>query len=153
MTVTSSDSDFKNKTLPDTLAQRLQFLRDERFFSVKALANKVQVDHKVIEDIEAGLVLFLAPALRQRLARVLHVSASVLFEVEKRNEDDVEATAKNASLALHNAILIEPEAEHLCPTCAAPLIVQVFERRDFNDKPLMVLKVHCSKCLFRLTDD
>ncbi len=142
-------------TLPNTLALRVQYLRQRRMLSVEYVADKAQVPVKMLEDIEAGIETFMAPAIRQRIARVLQVRPSQLREVEKsmlvEAPDGPVMRAKGKTL--HEAILSDPDDAHFCPRCEAPLAVRVFERRDLRDKPLIVIKANCTKCLFRLTDD
>jgi transcriptional regulator with XRE-family HTH domain len=143
--------------LPLTLAERIRFLREQRLLTIPLLAHKVHLSSRQIEDIESGIELFLSPAIRARLAGALHVTPACIKAVEKIPDGVApsldSATSRSESLSLYEAILIDPEANHDCPECCAQLRVQTFERRDFNDKPLLVIKVHCSQCLFRLTDD
>lgn len=141
--------------LPATLAERVRFLREKRYMTTGLLALKAQVPVGLIEDIEAGLESFLSPAIRQRIARVLHVRPSQIQEVETPPEfNDAEVPLlQRKGLDLRAAILEEPDAPHLCPSCGAPLAARLFERRDLNDKPLIVVKANCTRCLFRMTDD
>ena len=74
--------------LPETLAKRVQFLRDQRDLTQRQLAQQAALPLQQIEDIEAGLELFLSPDIRQRLARILRVKANVLEEVELKRQDD-----------------------------------------------------------------
>lgn len=141
--------------LPATLAERVRYLREKRMMSVEYLAHKAQVPLRMVEDIEAGVEMFLAPAIRQRIARVLHVRPSQIQEVEKppRDEAPEAPMLQRKGLGLREAILREPDAPYLCPSCGAPLAVRLFERRDLQDNPLTVIKANCTHCLFRLTDD
>jgi transcriptional regulator with XRE-family HTH domain len=141
--------------LPPTLAERVRFLREKRYMTQEAVAIKAQIPLRTVEDIEAGIELFLAPAVRQRLARVLHVRPGQIQEVEKQPYSEAPETYKlqRKGLSLHEAILRDPDAPHLCPSCGAPLAVRIFERRDLHDNPLTVIKAHCTQCLFRLSDD
>lgn len=142
-------------SLPSTLAERVRFLREKRYMTPELLAIKAQVPVRMIEDIEGGIELFLAPAVRQRIARVLHVRPSQIQEVEKAPEfNDAEVPMlRRKGMALREAIMEEPDAPHLCPSCGAPLAARLFERRDLQDRPLIVIKANCTRCLFRLTDD
>lgn len=141
--------------LPATLAERIRFLREKRYMTPEAVAIKAQVSLRMVEDIEAGIEIFLAPAVRQRLARVLHVRPQQIQEVEKvpptleENAPDM----RRKGIHLHEDILQDPDAAHTCPSCGALLEVRVFERRDLRDNPLTVIKANCTKCLFRLSDD
>ncbi len=144
-----------SSSLPATLAERIRFLREKRYMTPELLAMKAMVPLSTIEDLEAGIEMFLAPAVRQRLARVLHVRPSQIQEVEKTPEfDEREAlNLQRQSIALREAILRDPEGAHLCLSCGSLLAVRLFERRDLQDNPLTVLKANCTRCLFRLTDD
>lgn len=141
--------------LPGTLAERVRFLRERRYMTPEAVAIKAQIPVRFVEDIEGGIELFLAPAMRQRLARVLQVRPGLLQEVEKQpdNIHPETPTLRKKGLALHEAILRAPDAPHLCPSCGAPLAVRLFERRDLQDNVLTVIKANCTQCLFRLSDD
>lgn len=141
--------------LPSTLAQRVRHLREKRYMTPDLLALKAQVPVRMIEDIEGGIELFLAPAIRQRIARVLHVRPSQLQEVEIQPEfNDAEVPMlQRKGVDLRDAIMQDPDGPHLCPSCGAPLMARLFERRDLQDRPLIVIKANCTKCLFRMTDD
>lgn len=142
-------------SLPPTLAERIRHLREKRYMTPELLAIKAQVPVQMVEDLEAGIEMFLAPAVRQRIARALHVRPSQIQEVEKQLEmagpDAPQLQQKGVSL--RESILREPDAPHLCPSCGAPLAVRLFERRDLQDNLLVVIKANCTSCLFRLTDD
>jgi len=144
-----------SSSLPPTLAERIRFLREKRYMTPDLLALKAQIPVSMVEDIEAGIEMFLAPAVRQRIARALHVRPLQIEEVEKPPETESAETPmlQRKGMHLREAILEDPEAPHLCPSCGAPLAVRIFERRDLKDKPLLVIKANCTRCLFRLTDD
>jgi transcriptional regulator with XRE-family HTH domain len=141
--------------LPKTLAERVRFLRERRYMTPEAVAIKAQIPLKMVEDIEGGVELFLSPAVRQRLARVLHVRPGQIQEVEKQPSYASPETPalQRKGLNLHEAIQREPDAPHLCPSCGAPLAVRIFERRDLQDNLITVIKANCTQCLFRLSDD
>lgn len=148
-------SSSKTPSLPSTLAERVRFLRERRMMSPEFLAHKALIPVRMVEDIEAGIETFLAPSVRNRLARVLHVRPSQIQEVEIPPDNETAETPmlQRKGLNLREAILKEPDGPHLCPSCGAPLAVRLFERRDLQDNPLTVIKAHCTRCLFRLTDD
>jgi predicted RNA-binding Zn-ribbon protein involved in translation (DUF1610 family) len=54
---------------------------------------------------------------------------------------------------LVEAALKDPQRAYYCPQCGGKLVVRLFERRDLHDMPLTAVKIHCSKCLFRLDFD
>ena len=141
--------------LPPTLALRVRHLREKRYMTPDLLAMKAQVPVRMVEDIEGGIELFLAPAVRQRIARVLHVRPSELLEVEVQPEfNDADGPMlQRKGLDLRDAIMQDPDGPHCCPSCDAPLVSRIFERRDLQDRPLLVIKANCTQCLFRMTDD
>lgn len=145
-----------SQSLPATLAERVRFLREKRMMTPELLAKRALIDVDTVRDIEGGIEMFLAPAVRQRLARALHVRPAQIEEVEKPPEavDELQvAMLRRKGINLHQSILDEPDAPHLCPDCGAPLAVRLFERRDLQDNPITVVKANCTRCLFRLTDD
>lgn len=151
----SGQSSSSPSPLPNTLAERVRYFREKRQLTAPVLASRALVSLQMVEDIEAGIEMFLAPSVRQRLARVLHVQPRQIEEVEKTPEvNDTEIPMLHRKgISLREAILEDPEAPYLCPSCGAPLAVRFFDRRDLKDKPLIVIKANCTRCLFRMTDD
>jgi len=143
-------------SLPNTLAQRVQWLRLQRQLTVSQLAQKALLTIHLLEEIEAGIQLFLSPVERQRLARVLKVPTQTLLDVEKPPEMVGHSAVVEENISsdtqevLLFRILQKPDASYDCPQCQQPLIVRQFQRLDVNDQPVTVLKIHCSQCLFRL---
>lgn len=142
-------------TLPSTLAQRVRYLREKRYMTAALLAKRAQVPLQTIEDIEAGIETFLAPAIRMRLARALHVRPMVIREVENEPLNLSMETPKlqRESLGLLEAMRANPEGAHVCIRCGAPMTVRLFERQDLQENRFTVIKANCTQCLFRLTDD
>ena len=138
-----------------SLARFVQDLRDARDMTQRQLAAKAILPLNLIEDVEAGLVLFLSPDLRQRLARVLRVRPIALQELECKPPNATlpvprnSVSAQQALSALMMAIINDTEADHACPDCKAAIRVQSYERTDLKGRPMTTLKVHCSACLFR----
>ncbi len=135
--------------LPETLALRVQHLRHLLNMTPNGLAKKAQVPLTLVEDLEAGLVSFLSPAVRQKIARALRCPSDVLREVEKTPDKPFKASpiAKKQML---EAIIRSPYGTYTCPECEGELRIQYFERRDLEDNPITAIKVNCLKCLFRL---
>ena len=146
-----------NPPLPDTLSRRIQFLREDLDLTQRQLARKSQIALSQIQDIEAGLELFLAPSVRLKLARALRVQASVLQEVESATgafstDGDPNALAEAGHHLLHQ-VSRAPEQEYSCPHCQAAIVVRVFERRDLEGNPIQAIKIHCTQCLFQLASE
>ena len=135
--------------LPSTLAQRVQVLRQARGFSLQRLAEITHIALNVLEDIEAGLVLFLSPHTRQKLSKALRVSASTLHAVERPTPEQPQLTPEELD-HYWQRIMTQPHQPHTCPQCTALLVIRQFLRRDLEDQPLVHWVVHCSKCLFKL---
>ncbi len=135
--------------LPETLALRVQHLRNLLNLTPKSLAQKAQVPLELVEDVEAGLVTFLSPAVRQKLARALRSKSDILAEVENKQDSPKKASPILRKQIL-DAIIRSPYDTHICPECNAKLQIQYFERRDLEDNPLIAIKINCSKCLFRV---
>ncbi len=143
-------------SLPETLAQRVRHLREQQDMPPEVLAWKARVPLSMVEDIEAGIETFLSPAIRSRLARVLHVRPAQLREVETPPEEAISLEVpvlQRKSLDLLEAIRQDPQGAFHCPRCQAPLVARLFERRDLQDQTFTVVKAHCTQCMFRLTDD
>lgn len=146
--------------MPDTLARRVQFLREARDLTPRRLAELCALPLQQVEDIEAGIEGFLAPAIRSRLARALHVPGDWILEVERRptladiTGAPLPTSSGEASLLLNIAlpwfeILAQPTAAFSCPDCGRTLQVRKFQRLDLDDRAIDTLKIHCTGCLFR----
>ena len=142
---------FDLSSLPESLSGRLQALREHADLTQRQLAQKAHVTLQVIEDIEGGLDVFLAPSMRQKLARALKIPPKWLQVVEKDPEDvDRRPKANPSAVAqLLDYVAHHPTEVVYCPLCQSELVVQWFERLDVDDTPLIELKLHCSRCLFR----
>jgi transcriptional regulator with XRE-family HTH domain len=141
--------------LPETLALRVQYLRESLHLTSGALADKALVSESLIEDIESGLELFLAPSVRQKIARALRVRTVVLSEVEKPPALSVKPPTlpEDSNFQLLETIYQQPDRTYFCPLCGAKLMVKVFPRRDIYNNPVKALKINCSQCLFKTSFD
>jgi uncharacterized protein YlaI len=115
------------------------------------LAHELRIPLKTLQDIEGGLELFLAPTLRQKLARGLKVLPSQIKALEKDPTQPQTEGQWLRQMALRSRILNQPEENYTCPECEAPLVIRTFQREDLEGQPETTHKVHCSKCLFSLT--
>ena len=114
------------------------------------LAEKAMLSETFIQDLESGLEPFLAPAVRQKLARALRVRVTTIQEVEKPPLNPVSTHLDEEILTeLVLAICKFPQKSFFCSQCGAKLVVRFFERRDLQDIPIHLCKAHCSKCLFQ----
>jgi transcriptional regulator with XRE-family HTH domain len=135
----------------ETLARRVMALRETIGVTQERLARVAHLSLQQIQDIEAGLDLFLAPAVRQRLARALKTSPATLQAVEKipvlKESEQVSLETREH---LRDEMMAFPYAHYPCPACQTPLTIRVFERRDLEDNLISEVKAHCAQCLFRL---
>jgi DNA-binding XRE family transcriptional regulator len=138
---------------PLTLAVRMQEWRERRMLTQAALAQRASIPLRFIEDIEAGIELFLPIIIRQRLARILHIHPRQIQELERPPKQPRNLALQAQGGSLLQAILDNPDATHRCPACGGSLNVRFFKRFDLQNRPLTVVKASCNQCLFRLTDD
>lgn len=136
--------------LAGTLAQRIQQLRESRGMTQQRLAEAANLPLNQIQDIEAGIELFLSPSVRQKLARVLKVRPSTLQSVEKFIPPLQPALSQEAREQMIEEILRYPNEVYACPLCGETLAVRIFNRRDLEDNLLVEVKANCLKCLFRI---
>jgi transcriptional regulator with XRE-family HTH domain len=147
-----SPSPRSSVVLPSTLALRVQALREALDLTPRQVAQRAILPLSLIEDIEQGLELFLAPAVRGKLARVLRVKPLTLEEVELRpTTPSIKPVGQSSTVQLIEHWLNTPNHAHPCPDCGQPLVLQVFARRDLHDNPLHAIKAHCTQCLFRVS--
>jgi len=71
----------KKIDLPETLADEFRFARANGYSSVNWRKSFIALN--LVQDIEAGLELFMSPNVRLKLSRALRVRPDVLKEVEK----------------------------------------------------------------------
>lgn len=133
-----------------TLARRVQSAREDRGMSQAKLAEQAFMPLQQIQDIEAGIELFLAPAVRQKLARVLKLRPQELKALETPMPAHRPALSAEGRERFIEEILHYPNQPYACPACNAPLVVRLFHRRDIEDNPLVEVKATCSECLFKI---
>lgn len=139
------------KSLPETLARRIQFLREQLGITQEELSKRTSLELEIIRDIESGVELFLSIVVRQKLATVLKTTPAVIKSVEYQPKVQLtSAQMEKEKSKLIEYIIIDPDACHTCLQCGEPLVVRLFERRDLENNLLVDVKAHCCKCLFRL---
>jgi RNase P subunit RPR2 len=134
-----------------TLAHFVQAARMIQNKTDAELADELRIPLQTLQDIEGGIELFLAPTLRQKLARGLKVLPSQLRALEKNPNQPESDGQWMRQMALRSKILSQPDAKHTCPECKASLVVRVFHREDLEGNIENTHKVQCSQCLFALT--
>lgn len=134
--------------LPDTLAERIQYLRDKCYLSREQLASLSNIDIATISNLEEGTEIFISSAQRQRLAKVLKIPAYVLKEVEKQPENK---TVSNTWIeSLRNNILDGNLENNRCPSCNSLLNCYITTFIDLEDNPVEHPKATCTKCPFQM---
>lgn len=134
--------------LPDTLAARIQFLRDKYYLSKDELASLSNIDISTISNLEDGTEIFISSAQRQRLAKVLKVPAYVLKEVEKQPEN--KTVPKSWIDSLKDNILDGNLENNYCPSCNSLLKCYITTFIDLEDNPVEHPKATCTKCPFQM---
>jgi len=133
-----------------TLAQQIQQLREKKGITQNRLAELTHLPLSHIQDIEAGIELFLSPAVRQKIARVLKTTPQSLKALEKPITPQHPILSLEGRNRLIEEMLHFPHETYPCPQCQSPLLVRLFHRKDLEDNPLLEVKAHCEKCLFKL---
>jgi transcriptional regulator with XRE-family HTH domain len=136
------------KKLPNTLAERVQYLREKSNLSVEKLAERSNLEPLVIHEIEEGRETFLSTSVRQRISKELKVSAKVLKEVEFQPEQKEvpEATIKT----IQNSIIAGNLENNYCPKCHNKLHCKIVTMYDLEDNPVKHPKARCTKCPFQI---
>ncbi len=135
--------------LAPTLAQRILQLREFRNMTVKDLARAARFNTRRIEDLEAGLEIWLSSTDRQLLAKALAIEPFVLQEVETRPALGTTQEQLAASQYLARAIL-EGARDLQCPQCGNSLRCSVQEGLDLEERPIRFPKAFCLKCPYVL---
>ncbi len=141
---------YTHQNLPDTLAQRVQYVRENLGLTQGKLAEVANMPVSQIQDIEAGIELFLSPAVRQKLARALKLQPRLLKGVEKEPARPKPPLSQEAKDRYIEEILHHPNETYYCPECQNPLITRLFQRQDLEENRLLEVKATCSKCLFKI---
>ncbi len=140
------------KTLPlaDTLAGRLQQIRDFRNMTRLDVSQMSRFPSQRIDDLESGLETWLSATDRQILAKVLGVEPRLLQEVEFRpNLPQNEGRRKEVVDDMVTAIL-NGANELECPDCGNIVQCRIQYGYDLDDKEIFFPKAFCLKCPFVL---
>ncbi|MBI1859064.1 MAG: helix-turn-helix transcriptional regulator [Candidatus Melainabacteria bacterium] len=137
--------------LPKTLASRISYIRNARGIHMLELSKQARVSIKLLEEIEAGLEIWLSVAVRQRIARVLKVDPSILEEVEVKI--DLKDLPKEPPLEIIERLqseIMEGIKDLKCPQCGNLLTTWIQEGFDLSEQKIKSPKAHCTKCVFQL---
>ncbi len=133
--------------LPETLAQRVQVLRELRGWSTAKLAQLASMPLEVLMDIEAGLMPFLPEVTRRRLARALRIPTGWLKQVER--VPGLTPIAADDTIALQASVLPISLDDTTCPECSGRLHQRSFEREDPDGGKYTLVRSRCGQCLFQ----
>ncbi len=136
-----------------SLAQYIAQNREKQGLTQQELSQKANIKLEDIQSIELGLDLFLAPTIRQKLARALKLENKEIKKYEKKSDMD-----NNKALIMDNireAILLnynKPDFVINCPNCGEKLITRVAKLYDLEGALVLRPKARCPKCPFQLID-
>lgn len=140
----------KSMSLSDTLAGRLQQIRDYRNMTRLDLSRSSRFSSQRIDDLESGLETWLSATDRQILAKSLGVEPGILQEVEYRpNLPQNAGRRKEVVDAMVEAILNGAD-ELECPDCGHIAKCSIRSGFDLDDKEIFFPKAFCLKCPFVL---
>jgi len=132
-----------------SLAQFVQQHREKLGLSAGGLAKKCHLELNLIEQIEAGVELFLPTTVRLNLAKGLKCSHTEIKEYEK--DFETKFIDEEIIKVLKNRILNE-EPDLVCPKCHSPLVTRIAKMYDLEDNLMLHPKGRCSKCVFQIKD-
>ncbi|MDZ4836084.1 MAG: helix-turn-helix transcriptional regulator [Candidatus Melainabacteria bacterium] len=141
-----------NMPLKDTLAGRINQLREFRNMTVKDLARATRMTVQRIEDLEAGFETWLSATDRQVIAKALRVEAYVLREVEVRLPEAVPELTEVSRETMEELAdnILHGERNLNCPRCQSPMTCYVQEAIDLEDNKIFLPMASCTKCPFVL---
>lgn len=132
-----------------SLAQFVSERRENIGLSQIGLAKRANLKLEIIEGIEGSKELFLAPTIRQKLAKGLKVEP---YEIKKYEKSiDIEFSPSPEYVDEIKALILEDEeALLLCPVCKSRLITRVARMYDLEDNLVLHPKARCTKCPFQI---
>lgn len=138
--------------LARTLAQRVMQLRQMKNMTVLDLAKACRWEIRRIEDIEAGLEVWLSVHDRNVLARGLKQVPAILAEVEATPDEMFADADKRKGIDLEElaARVLAGEANLPCPRCGKILKSQIETASDYEGKPIHFARAYCPVCPFAL---
>ena len=137
-----------------TLAQFVSETREKLGLSQTGLAKRCNLSTEEIQGIESGIELFLSSTVRQKLAKGLKTTLSVVKLYEKK-EDFHFCADKSQNIEELKQLIVENEGNKgfapLCPVCGNKLITRVAKMYDLEDNLMLHPKARCSRCPFQIT--
>ncbi len=140
--------------LAETLAGRVNQIRNFRNLTVRDLAKASRMTVARIEDIESGLETWLSAPDRQVLAKALRVEPIMLLEVEYRppeaSEPEELSTVSRAMMEELADAVLHGVREIPCPRCQTPMNCSAQEAIDLENNHIYLPMAYCPKCPFVL---
>ncbi len=143
----------KSLPLGDTLAGRLQQIREYREISREDLSHAVRFPLARIDDLESGLETWLSAADRQVLAKALGVEPKLLQEVEHKPNLPQNAGRRKEVVEDMVIAILNGANELECPDCGNIAQCSIQSGFDLDDKEIFFPKAFCLKCPFVLITD
>jgi transcriptional regulator with XRE-family HTH domain len=145
----------RKSTEPDlacTLAIRVSQLRERRNLTVADVARLSRFSIKRVEEIEAGIEVWLSVTDRAILARVLGVQPSCLEEAEACPSDLSPAAAGAPRTDFDDLArrVLKGEVNLACPKCGTILKTAIENALDFEGEPTRFARAYCPACPFAL---
>lgn len=143
----------KELALADTLASRLNQIREFRNMTKADLAKASRIPDQRIEDLEAGLETWLSSSDRQIIAKALFIDPRILKEAEHRPDNNSHPSYASMSETINKEIedkILTGSRDLICPQCGSVLRCSVQERRDIYNQKIYFAKAFCTKCPFTL---
>jgi transcriptional regulator with XRE-family HTH domain len=131
-----------------SLAQFISTTREKEGYSQQELAARAYLPLEVIESIESGQDLFLAPTIRQKLAKGLKLELKQIKAHEKVFEQ--EGPSEETIEILKQKILSGETKNNYCPACGSELVCRTAKMYDLEDNLILHPKAKCSKCPFQI---
>lgn len=149
--------------LRQTLATLIQTARRQRGWDTTTLAERSNIAHALIEQVEEGRLNFLSQTQRSRLANVLklHISDIKAVEIEppiyQLGEVVLEFVTNDLVACFNNGKRLplqemerNPEGFWPCPDCGASLHTVTRNREDLQHNAWVAFTIRCTECLFTL---
>lgn len=132
-----------------SLAQFISEMREKKGLSQSGFAKRANLTLKQIEDIESGQELFLPSTIRQRIAKVLHITPFELKQYEKSFTTEF-VSNDEISENIKQKILANDIEDLLCPVCESKMVTKIERMYDLEDNLVLLPKAHCTRCPYQV---
>lgn len=132
-----------------TLAQFIFETREKKGYSKVGLAKRCNLPIEVLDDIESGKELFLAPTIRQKLAKGLLITQKEIQDLEKP-VDEIYIVSNEKLENMRQRILENDVEDLVCPVCGSKIVTRIAKMYDLYDNLVLHPKAKCEKCPFQI---